>query len=252
MNSTRLRSRVARSNFLSSKALSSVVPRKAIVLISGGLDSAVAAAVAKSEGFDILALTIDYGQRHRREIKAAKDVAKALGAVEHRVIEVPLAEFGGSAITDLKMNVPTSRSKGEIGRDIPATYVPGRNIVFLSIALSWAEASDSEAVFIGAHSVDYSGYPDCRPEFLEEFRSLSVLGTRRGVQGRAIRIEAPLILMDKKQIIQRGKELGVPFQLTWSCYIGGERACGKCDACLIRSRAFEEAGLEDPIEYERR
>ncbi len=226
--------------------------REAVVLLSGGLDSAVAAAIASSEGFEVHALTVDYGQRHAKEIKAAKALAKALGAADHRLIKVPLADFGGSALTDKRMRIPTSRSKKEIGRDIPATYVPGRNTVLLSIALSWAEALDADAVFIGAHSVDYSGYPDCRPEYLEAFEKVSSLGTRRGVEGRPVRIEAPLVRMDKSQIIERGKELKVPFELTWSCYLGGEKACGRCDSCLIRLNAFREAGMEDPIEYERR
>jgi len=220
--------------------------------MSGGLDSAVAAAIAKSDGYEIHALTVDYGQRHKREIKAAKDIAKALGVMEHKLIKVPLADFGGSALTDKRKKVPTSRSRKEIGKDIPATYVPGRNTVLLSIAVSWAEALDADAVFIGAHSVDYSGYPDCRPEFLEAFEKAASLGTRRGVEGRPVKIEAPLVHMDKRQIIERGGELRVPLGLTWSCYLGGEKACGRCDSCLIRLRAFREAGLEDPIDYERK
>ena len=226
------------------------MPPKAVVLISGGLDSAVAAAIARSDGYELYALTVDYGQRHGREIRAAKNVAKALKVAKHKVIMVPLSEFGGSALTDSRAEVPVSRRMKDIGRDIPATYVPGRNTVFLSIALSWAEAIDAKAVFIGAHSLDYSGYPDCRPEYIEEFRKLSALATKRGIEGRPVRIEAPLLQMGKREIVVRGKELKVPFELTWSCYLGGEKACGKCDSCLIRLKAFEDAGLEDPIDYE--
>ena len=225
---------------------------KAIVLLSGGLDSAVASAIAKSRGYDIHALTIDYQQRHGREHRAAKDIAKALGAVEHKVLKIDLSQFGGSALTDTRIEVPRSRSKKAIGHDIPATYVPARNTVFLSVALAWAEAIDAEAIFIGAHALDYSGYPDCRPEFLEAFQNVSALGTKRGAEGKPVKIEAPLVHMGKREIIERGRELGVPFELTRSCYLGGEKACGTCDSCILRLEAFKEAGTEDPIEYERR
>jgi 7-cyano-7-deazaguanine synthase len=225
--------------------------RKAVALLSGGLDSAVAAAIASSEGFQIHALTVDYGQRHLRELKSAKDIAEALGVKEHRILRVDLTGFGGSALTDAKIKVPKTRIGEKIGADIPATYVPARNTVLLGLGLAWAEALGADAVYIGAHSVDYSGYPDCRPEFLDAFRRVSALGTRRGVEGRPISIEAPLIRMGKREIIERGRELKVPFEFTWSCYLGGEKACGKCDSCTIRLKAFAEAGMEDPIEYER-
>jgi len=226
--------------------------RKAVVLLSGGLDSAVAAAVALSKGFQIHALTVDYGQRHLRELESAKGVAGALGVKDHRILRVDLTGFGGSALTDANIKVPKTRPSENMGADIPATYVPARNTIFLSLGLAWAEALGADAVFIGAHSVDYSGYPDCRPEFLEAFRQVSALGTRRGFEGRPITIEAPLIRMGKREIIERGRELKVPFELTWSCYLGGKKACGKCESCTIRLKAFAEAGLEDPIEYEQR
>jgi len=225
--------------------------RKAVALLSGGLDSAVAAAIAISDGFQVHALTIDYGQRHLRELESAKSVAEALGVKEHRILKVDLTGFGGSALTNKKMKVPETRPSEKIGKDIPTTYVPARNTVLLGLGLAWAEALGADAVFIGAHSVDYSGYPDCRPEFLDAFRQVSNLGTRRGVEGKPIRIEAPLIRMGKREIIERGRELKVPFELTWSCYLGGKKACGKCDSCTIRLKAFAEAGMEDPIEYER-
>jgi 7-cyano-7-deazaguanine synthase len=226
--------------------------RKAVALMSGGLDSAVAAAVALSQGFDVHALTVDYGQRHKRELKAAKEAARALGIKEHKIIIVDLAGFGGSALTDVRIRVPESRPRETIGRDIPATYVPARNTVLLSLGLAWAEALGGEAVFIGAHSLDYSGYPDCRPEFFDAFQKVSLLGTRMGAEGKPIRIEAPLVRMDKREIVERGMKLKVPFELTWSCYLGGKKACGRCDSCTIRLKAFAEAGMEDPIAYEQR
>jgi len=226
--------------------------RKAVALLSGGLDSAVASAIAMSQGYRVYALTVDYGQRHLRELEAAKAIAEALGVAGHRILRVDLAGFGGSALTDASIDVPETRPSEKIGSDIPITYVPARNTVLLGLGLSWAEALGADAVFIGAHSVDYSGYPDCRPEFFDAFRRVSALGTRRGVEGRPISIEAPLIGMGKRGIIEKGRQLRVPFKLTWSCYLGGERACGKCDSCVIRLRAFAEAGMEDPIEYERK
>jgi 7-cyano-7-deazaguanine synthase len=224
--------------------------RKAVALLSGGLDSAVAAAIAVSEGYQVHALTVDYGQKHFRELESAKGIAEALGLMEHRILRVDLAGFGGSALTDAKINVPKRRRSEKIGVDIPATYVPARNTVLLGLGLAWAEAIGADAVYIGAHSVDYSGYPDCRPEFLDAFRLVSALGTRRGVEDKPIKIEAPLIRMGKREIIERGRGLKVPFELTWSCYLGGKKACGKCDSCAIRLKAFAEAGMEDPIEYE--
>lgn len=219
------------------------------MLLSGGIDSAVAGAIARSEGYELYALTVDYGQRHSKEIRAARQVAVGLGVSEHKVLRVDIGQFGGSALTDSKLRVPKSRRGKDIGEGIPITYVPARNTVLLGLGLSWAEAIDAGAVFIGAHAVDYSGYPDCRPEFIEAFQKVSALGTKKGVQGRAVRIKAPLVRMGKVDIIKRGRKLGVPFKLTWSCYSGGEKACGACDSCIIRLRAFREAGINDPIQY---
>ncbi len=224
---------------------------KAVALLSGGLDSAVAAAVAKSRGFKLYALSVDYGQRHQREIRAAKKLAKSLGAVEHKIFDVDLGKFGGSALTDKKKKIPTGRDS-QIGWDIPATYVPARNTVLLSLGLAWAEVIGAEAIFIGAHSLDYSGYPDCRPEFFKAFQKVSEVGTKRGVEGGAVRIETPLLRMKKTDIIMLGLQLGVPFKHTWSCYHGGEKACGECDSCVIRIKAFKDAGMEDPIPYAKR
>ncbi len=224
--------------------------KKAVCLISGGMDSAVSAWIAKAEGKEIYALTLYYGQRHSREIESAKKLAKAIGAKEHKILKVPLEEIGGSALTELGIEVPVRRSLEEIGREIPVTYVPGRNVIFLAIAASWAEVLGADEIFIGVNAIDYSGYPDCRPEFLRAMEEAIRLGTRRGILGMPIRIRAPLISMSKAEIVRKGVELGVPFELTWSCYRGGEKACGKCDSCLLRLKGFMEAGVPDPLEYE--
>jgi 7-cyano-7-deazaguanine synthase len=218
--------------------------KKAVVLLSGGLDSTVSAAVAKSEGLDIFALTIDYGQRHKRELRSARAVAKALGAKKHLVLRVGLDKIGGSALTDKKLRVPKSGVKP----GIPATYVPARNLVFLSIAVSYAEAIGAARVYIGANSVDYSGYPDCRPEFIEAFGRAADMGTKAGVSGDGPKIVAPLQSMSKAEIVRLGARLKAPMHLTWSCYEGGERACGKCDSCRLRRKGFEEAGARDSTE----
>jgi 7-cyano-7-deazaguanine synthase len=220
---------------------------KAVVLLSGGLDSTVSAAVARSEGFDVLALTIDYGQRHSRELRSAKAVAKSLGAKEHLVLRVDMAKIGGSALTDGKMRVPKSGVKP----GIPATYVPARNLVFLSLAASFAERVGASRVYIGANSVDYSGYPDCRPEFIEAFGRAANLGTKAGVEGGGIEVVAPLQTMSKSDIVTLGTKLGAPLHLTWSCYEGGRLACGKCDSCRLRLKGFAEAGATDKIKYKR-
>ncbi len=219
---------------------------KAVVLLSGGLDSATCAAIARKKGYDILALTFDYGSRHAEEITYAKKIAGYFDALEHLIFPLALEKIGGSTLFDKEANIRTENPVN----DIPDTYVPSRNIVFLSIALAYAEARDADAIFIGANTVDYSGYPDCRPEFLEAFRTMAFIGTKRGTDMRPIIIEAPLVLMSKGDIIKEGMKLGVPYNLTWTCYQGGEQACGKCDACRFRLKGFEEAGLDDPIEYE--
>lgn len=221
----------------------------AVVLLSGGLDSATALACAKRDGFDVLALSVVYGQRHARELQSARAVAKALQAREHKVVEAPLAAFGGSALTDRRVRVPRARSLKQIGRGIPVTYVPARNTVLLALAAAYAEARGARAIYIGANAIDYSGYPDCRPEFLRAFERALARGTKAGLEGRAIRIRAPLVRKSKAQIVRLALRLKVPVELTWSCYLGGALACGTCDSCLLRLRGFREAGTTDPVAY---
>ncbi len=222
---------------------------KAVVLVSGGLDSATTLALARAEGCACYALTFDYGQRHRVELEAARRVAHSLGAVDHRIVPLDLSWMGGSALTDRSIPVP-----GEATPGIPVTYVPARNTVFLSIALGWAEVQGARDIFIGANAVDYSGYPDCRPAFIAAFERLANLATRAGVEGRGFRIRAPLMHWDKAEIIRRGAALGVDFALTLSCYDPDEtaRACGRCDSCRLRARGFAAAGLPDPTPYRAR
>ncbi len=221
---------------------------KAVVLLSGGLDSSTVMAMAKDMGYKLYGLTIIYGQRHIREIESARRVAQALGTVEHRIMELPKGLFSGSALT-FDSEVPLDNDIEE-SDEIPSTYVPARNLVFLSMAISWAEALDADAVFIGVTAVDYSGYPDCRPEFIASFRKTSELATKKGMSGEPIDIISPIIDMNKSQIILKAEELGFDLGLTWSCYSGGEKPCGRCDTCLYRLKGFREAGLKDPVEYE--
>jgi 7-cyano-7-deazaguanine synthase len=223
--------------------------RRAVVLLSGGLDSAVAATIAKCERYDLHALTIDYGQRHKKEIEAAKAIASSLRAKEHKILQIPLSEFGKSALTDPKMEVPKGRTMAEIGQGVPTTYVPARNTVFLGLALAYAESIGANAIFIGAHALDYSGYPDCRPEYFEAWNELAKLATKVGVDGKSIRIHAPLVGWTKTKIVETGLDLQAPMAKSWSCYEGGEKACGVCDSCQLRLRAFAEAGAKDPLEY---
>lgn len=222
------------------------MPRKAVVLVSGGLDSATVLAIAREQGRERHALTVDYGQRHRAELVAAGHVARALGAATHRVVRVELNAFGGSALTDASIAVPTSPTQG-----IPVTYVPARNTILLAMALAYAEVLDADAIFTGANAVDYSGYPDCRPEFISAFEQLANVATKRGVEGSPVTIEAPLIALSKADIIRRGAALGVDFSLTVSCYDANAlgRACGECDACRLRRDGFEAAGVPDPTPY---
>ncbi|MCH7799541.1 MAG: 7-cyano-7-deazaguanine synthase QueC [Planctomycetes bacterium] len=220
----------------------------AVVLVSGGVDSATVLAIARRRGFDCHALSFDYGQRHRVELAAAAAVARALGACEHRIARIDLRALGGSALTD-DIDVPKDRSPGEIAGDIPVTYVPARNTIFLSVALGFAEVLGSADLFIGINAIDYSGYPDCRPEYVTAFETMANLATRSGVEGTRLRIHTPLIELTKAQIITRGRELGVDFGLTFSCYDPlpeTGRPCGRCDSCLIRARGFAEAGVVDP------
>jgi 7-cyano-7-deazaguanine synthase len=224
---------------------------KALVLLSGGLDSSTAAAVAQAEGYEVYGLTVLYGQRHAREVKAAKAVGRALGLKGHFFSEVSLGK-DGSALLDRKAKVPVDRDiEAEIrSGGIPSTYVPARNLVLLSIGAHWAEVIGAEAIFTGFNVIDYSGYPDCSQAFVKEFQRALALGTKAGRNGKAPRIITPLIGLDKAGIIRLGTKLKVPYMLTWSCYKGGKRACGRCDSCRLRLRGFEKAGLKDPVEYE--
>ncbi len=224
----------------------------AVVLLSGGLDSATTAAIARADGFRLFALSVDYGQRHRFELDAARRVAESLGVARHVVASVSLDQFGGSALTDA-IDVPLNRPDEEISHGIPVTYVPARNTVFLSLALGYAEVVGAADLFVGVNAVDYSGYPDCRPEFIAAFEKLANLATKAGVLGTMrFRIHTPLIHMTKAEIIRRGTGLGVDYGLTHSCYApnAAGTACGRCDACHLRLKGFKEAGLRDPIQYQ--
>jgi 7-cyano-7-deazaguanine synthase len=228
-----------------------MAPTAAVVLLSGGLDSTTTLAIAKARGFVPHALTVAYGQRHAVELEAARRVARAMGVAEHKVVELDLRAFGGSALT-ADLPVPKHRSDTEIGRGIPVTYVPARNTIFLSLALAWAEVLGAWDVFLGVNALDYSGYPDCRPEFIEAFEALANLATRAGVEGRRrFTVHAPLIRLSKKEILRTGLDLGVDYGLTVSCYDPDETgaACGACDACRLRLKGFRELGMEDPARY---
>jgi 7-cyano-7-deazaguanine synthase len=219
--------------------------KKCIVLLSGGLDSATALYYARKQGYECMCLVFDYGQRHRKEINAAKSVARAAGC-PLTVIRFKLP-WKGSVLLDRKIRLPEAGPFPKGNGDIPATYVPGRNIIFLSFALSFAEATGASSIFIGANAVDFSGYPDCRPEFYDAFRKVVVLGTAAGVKGSTPVIKTPLINKTKGQIVKLGLNLRVPFELTWSCYSGGKFPCGKCDSCMYRAKGFREAGVKDPL-----
>jgi len=225
-------------------------PPNAVVLLSGGLDSATTLALARRDGFASYALTIRYGQRHAAEVDAAREIAHALGAAQHAIVDIDLRQFGGSALTDDAIAIPKDRALDEGG--IPVTYVPARNTVFLSLALAWAEVLGASDVFIGVNALDYSGYPDCRPEYIAAFQRMADLATKAGVEGRQrLTIHTPLIGMSKREIIEQGLALGVAFGLTTSCYDPSPAgaACGRCDACRLRQRGFAEAGVRDPARY---
>jgi 7-cyano-7-deazaguanine synthase len=223
---------------------------KAVVLLSGGLDSTVTLAIAGQEGFVPYALTFRYGQRHHAEIRAASRVAALMKVAGQVILDIDLRSIGGSALTD-DIPVPKGRDLGQIPEEIPITYVPARNTIFLSFALAWAEVLGSTDIFIGVNALDYSGYPDCRPEYIRAYETMANLATRAGVEGKRLMIHTPLIEMTKARIIRKGIELGVDFSLTSSCYDPSSRgsACGKCDACLLRKKGFREAGVKDPIRY---
>lgn len=218
--------------------------KKAVVLLSGGLDSTTCAYIAKHEGYAIHALSFDYGQRLVREINSARQVAETVGALEHIVMKFGLDLWGGSALTS-DIDIPTGHS--EVPPEIPVTYVPGRNMIFLSFGLSYAEAIGAEAVFIGVNAIDYSGYPDCRPEFVNAMQNAANVGTKAGVEGHGIQIKTPLLNLTKAEIIKLGHSVGVDYSLTWSCYAGGDTPCQTCDSCMLRQRGFQEAGFPDPL-----
>ena len=221
--------------------------KKAVILVSGGLDSATVLAIARSQGYECYTMSFDYGQKHRSELAASKRVADTLGAQVHKIIKLDLREIGGSALTDDGIEVPSYGGEG-----IPATYVPARNTVFLSLALGWAEVLGARDIFIGANNIDYSGYPDCRPEYLQAFQTMANLATKAGVEGDHFTIQAPLLEMTKAEVISAGDRLGVKYGMTISCYAADEqgRACGECDSCHYRSKGFQEAGIKDPTRYQ--
>lgn len=214
--------------------------KSSVVLFSGGLDSTVCLGLAAKEFDNVIALSFSYGQKHSKELLSARKIVESYSNVEHVVVEFDAALWGGSSLTDGSLNIPLSVSKG-----IPPTYVPARNIIFLSFGLSVAEAKEAEAVYIGVNALDYSGYPDCRPEFIQAFRKVAELGQKRGVEGNAVRIMTPIIDMSKADIVRKAKEIGVPLELTWSCYSGGEKPCAACDSCRLRAKGFAEAGITD-------
>lgn len=224
--------------------------KKAVCLISGGLDSCVTAHLAKNEDYEIYALSFNYCQRHKKEIDSAKKIADSVDAKNHIVFDIDLRKFGGSSLLDVSISPEKDQNLDEIGKKIPSTYVPARNTIFLSIALAYAETLDADAIFIGATATDYAGYPDCRPEYIKAFQDMTNVATKKGVEGKTIEIKAPLLLMTKAEIVKKGLELRAPLEKTWSCYIGGNKACGRCDSCLLRLKGFKEAGIKDPIQYE--
>ena len=227
--------------------------KRAVVLLSGGLDSATVLAIARSQNYELYALSFSYGQRHVWELEAAKRVAASIGVAQHRVASIDLRVFGGSALTD-DIAVPKGRAEDEMGHGIPVTYVPARNTIFLSFALAWAEVLGSSDVFIGVNALDYSGYPDCRPEFIDAFEKMANLATKAGVEGRqSLKIHTPLIALSKAQIIAKGLGLGIDYGLTSSCYDPSSAGapCGQCDSCLLRQKGFRENGIEDPLKYSR-
>ena len=226
--------------------------RSAVVLLSGGLDSSTTLAIAADKGYALYAISFRYGQRHARELQAAQALACHYGVRDHKIVEIDLRLFGGSALTSDEIAVPHDRSEAEIGAGIPVTYVPARNLIFLSLATAYAEVSGADDIFLGINVQDSSGYPDCRPEFLDAFARTANIATKAGTEdGRTLHYHAPLLAMSKADIVHEGTRLGVPWEKTWSCYEGGERACGTCDSCQLRLKGFAEAGMRDPLPYAR-
>ncbi len=224
--------------------------KKAVCLISGGLDSCVTTYIAKNKGYEIYALSFYYGQKHKKEIQGAKNIASLIKANDHIIFDIDLSKFHGSSLIDKSLNPEKNHRLDEIGKNIPTTYVPARNTIFLSISLAYAESIDADAIFIGATSTDYSGYPDCRPRYFKAYQKMADLSTKKSIEGKKIKIKTPLINLSKSEIVKKGINLKIPFEKTWSCYIGEEKACGQCDSCLLRLKGFKEAGLKDPIKYD--
>ena len=223
---------------------------KAVILLSGGLDSSTVLYQAKADGYECYAISFDYQQRHRRELQSADAIARCANVKEHQVVSFDLRQWGGSALTDDSMDLPEHRCVDQMSQDIPITYVPARNTIFLSFGLSYAEAIDAQALYIGVNALDYSGYPDCRPDYIQAMQHVFELGTKQGREGQTIKIVTPLIDLKKTAIIELGNQLGVPWEKTWSCYAGGDVACGVCDSCQLRLAAFAELGLNDPLLYQ--
>jgi 7-cyano-7-deazaguanine synthase len=222
---------------------------KAVILLSGGLDSSTVLYQAKADQFDCYAISFDYQQRHRRELESALQISREVGVIAHQVVKFDLTLWGGSALTDNSLELPRDRDLADMSQDIPITYVPARNTIFLSFALAYAEALNASRIYLGVNALDYSGYPDCRGDYLDAMQEVFRLGTKQGREGQPIEIIAPLLHLKKTEIIELGNKLGVPWEKTWSCYAGGEEACGVCDSCRLRLAAFQELGLNDPLPY---
>jgi len=224
--------------------------KKAVCLISGGLDSCVTSFIAKEQGYEIYALSFNYGQLHKKELDCSNKIAQAVGVENRIILDVDFQKFGKSSLLNASADSIQDHNLKDITGEIPSTYVPARNTVFLSMALAYAESIDADAMFIGVNAVDYSGYPDCRPEYIQAYQKMADLATKKGIEGRPIKIEAPLLQLTKSEIIKTGLKLNAPLVDTWSCYRGGELACGRCDSCVLRLKGFKDAGVEDPIQYE--
>ncbi len=233
------------------KSWANFMVKKAVCLISGGLDSCVTSFIAKEQGYDIYAISFNYGQLHKKELDCSKKIAQTVKAKDHIILNIDFKKIGKSSLIGTLPKPIQDNKLNDIGKKIPTTYVPARNTIFLSLALAYAESLDADAIFFGANAIDYSGYPDCRSEYLEAFQKMTNFATKKGVKGRIIRIEAPLLRLKKSEIIKRGLKLGIPFADTWSCYYGKKLACGRCDSCLLRLKGFKDAGLKDELKYEK-
>lgn len=224
--------------------------KKAVCLISGGLDSCVTSFIAKEQGYEIYAISFNYGQLHNKELDCSNKITQAVGVKDHIMLNVDFHKFGGSSLLDKSYDSIQDHDLKDIGKEIPSTYVPARNTVFLSLALAYAESIDADAIFIGVNVVDYSGYPDCRPEYIQAYQKMADLATKKGFEGRTIKIETPLLLLTKSKIIKKGLSLNAPLKDTWSCYRGKELACGRCNSCILRLKGFKDAKIDDPQQYE--